>query len=190
MAYKRWHKEVLGEFRRYVYPSVNGERDGIRDRAVRSESVDCDREQRTDDERRIWCALCVARDGIRTCADVPGHQVRSETLDSVSIMPAMSPNNLGISRQMAVTVSIVSVVVALITLVFAASLGFVNAETLIAFVGMLGVVIPSLVSALKSSEAADTASKVSNTVQFTASQHATVMQMLQSYLEQQEKKSS
>lgn len=91
---------------------------------------------------------------------------------------------------MAVTVSIVSVVVALITLVIAASLGFVNAETLIAFVGMLGVVIPSLVSALKSSEAADTASKVSNTVQFTASQHATVLQMLQTYLEQQEKKSS
>jgi len=96
-------------------------------------------------------------------------------------MPNVPPANLGISRQLAVTVSIVSVVVALLALVFAAALGVIDSQTLLTFVGTLGVVIPSLVAALKSSEAADTASKVSNTVQYTASQHASVMQMLQEH---------
>lgn len=100
-------------------------------------------------------------------------------------MPNIPPANLGISRQLAVTVSIVSVVFALVTLTIAAGFGFVDTQTLIAFVGTLGVVIPSLVSALKSAEAADTVSKVSNTVQFTASQHATVLQMLEHFLREQ-----
>jgi hypothetical protein len=98
--------------------------------------------------------------------------------------PSLSPpNNLSISRQLAVTVSIVSVVAALIALVIAAALGLITSEALLGFVGLLGVVIPSLVSALKATEAADTAAKVSNTVTLTASQHATLMQLLTDHLD-------
>jgi len=96
-------------------------------------------------------------------------------------MSPVKPANLGISRQFAVAVSMVSVVLALLILTIGAGLGFIDSQTLLTFVGTLGVVIPSLVAALKSSEAADTASKVSNVVQFTASQHASVMQMLQEH---------
>lgn len=96
-------------------------------------------------------------------------------------MSPIPPANLGISRQMAVTVSMVSVVLALTVLTIGAGFGIVDSQTVLTFVGTLGVVIPSLVAALKSSEAADTVSKVSNTVQFTASQHASVMQMLQEH---------
>lgn len=96
-------------------------------------------------------------------------------------MSPVAPQNLGISRQLAVTISIVSVVVALITLTVGASLGVIDSQTVLTFVGTLGVIIPTLVSALKATEAADTASKVSNTVQFSASQHASVLQMLQEH---------
>jgi len=166
---------------RFLHPSIIREWYGIRNGAIGAESIDRDGEQRSNDPRRIWCTVCVARDGFRTCTDVSRHQIRGETFGGFGIMPLSPPNNLGISRQLAVTISIVSVVLALLVLVIAAGLGVIDSATLVTFVGTLGVVIPSLVSALKATEAADTASKVSNTVQFTASQHASVMQMLQEH---------
>ena len=180
---RHWRRGVLGEFRGLLYPTIIGKWTGVRDRTIGAESEYRNGQQCADESRRIWCPVCVVGDGFRSCADVSGHQIRGETFGGECLMTTVGPKNLGISRQLAVTVSIVSVVLALIVLVIGSAIGVVNSETLIAFVGTLGVVIPSLVSALKSAEAADTASKVSNTVQFTASQHATILQMLQSYQE-------
>jgi hypothetical protein len=82
-------------------------------------------------------------------------------------------HNLGISRQLAVTISIGTVCVSLVVAIRSG----IDATTVMAFVGVL----TALVAALKSTESADTASKTHNIVQLTASQNAAIHQTLVSH---------
>lgn len=86
---------------------------------------------------------------------------------------------------MAVAISIISILVALITLIIGVAIGAINTAALIGFLATVGVAIPSLIGALKATEAADTVSEVRNehqtiktSVEYTASQNAAILQVL------------
>src|SRR5690242_10478609 len=85
------------------------------------------------------------------------------------------PNNFGISRELAVAVSVVGVATAIIVLVIFISVYGLSDRTtpvIVTLAGALATAIPSLVSSLKSTEAADTAAKTKHVAEFTASQNA------------------
>lgn len=90
----------------------------------------------------------------------------------------MEPLNLGISRPGAIAITMISLVIALVTLVLASAYHLVDPPALMAFLATFGLAVPTIIAALKATEAADTVSKVQSTVQYTASQNAAMHQVL------------
>lgn len=101
-------------------------------------------------------------------------------------VPSRRPPNLHISRQIAISMSVISVVVGCTIMVTVISIyGLAEGSTpiIISLAAALTTSIPGLIAALKSTESADTASKTHDTAEatrtiteFTASQTA-VLQM-------------
>jgi hypothetical protein len=88
--------------------------------------------------------------------------------------------NLGISRQVAVLVALVSALLTIGALGISMLVFGVSQETvpvIATLVGTLGISANGLISALKSTEAADTASKTQQVAELTASKAATIEQL-------------
>lgn len=89
------------------------------------------------------------------------------------------PSNLGISRQLGSLIAIAGAMMALTAIMIVAILNKAeSAPAVAAVVGSIGAIALALVSALKSTETADTAARTHRTVAYTASQNATLQQLV------------
>lgn len=91
------------------------------------------------------------------------------------------PRNLGISRQLAIVIAGAGTTFAVMCIAITVIIYGVDENTLpviLPLMGTLGVVVVNLASALKSAEAADTASRAKTISEYTASQNAAIHQAL------------
>src|SRR5689334_21949846 len=99
--------------------------------------------------------------GYGVCSGVAvfGDSVWSETDNSFGVdMPAHpTPNNLGISRQLALTVAFVGVCITIIALVIGVAFAHIDAGAILTLVATLGTLSAALIGTMKATEAADTA---------------------------------
>jgi hypothetical protein len=97
------------------------------------------------------------------------------------------PENLGISRTAGIYLSIAGAMISLTAIAIAALIfGMTDRSTpvILSVLGTIGLMAPALVSALKATEAADTASRAHNAINFTASQNAMLQQLMTAHVAQ------
>lgn len=114
---------------------------------------------------------------VRPGAAVSGDSIRREVVNGVRVRLGQ-PENMGISRQLAVTVAIVGLCLVLVAFLWAVVSDRVSETTLLTFIGLFGTTMATLVAGLKATETADTAAKTYQTTQLTASQNAAMQQQL------------
>jgi hypothetical protein len=88
------------------------------------------------------------------------------------------PKNLGISRQLSLTVVAVGVCLTVIAIVGGVVFGRVDGAVIAVLVGQLGLLLPAIAGSVKATESADTASKSHQLTVLTASQNASLQQMM------------
>jgi predicted PurR-regulated permease PerM len=117
---------------------------------------------------------------VRARVAVLGDSIRRKVVYGVRVR-LNRPENMGISRQLAVTVAIVGLCLVLVAFLWAVVSDRVSETTLLTFVGLFGTTMATLVASLKATETADTAAKTYQTTQLTASQNAAMQQQLMAH---------